>query len=151
MGSVTQVGTFASVSSSGVVTFPVTIGVAGAPKGFYEGVSAQLSVVVLQVKHVLSVPSSAVHTFGPEHLVYLLENGKQVDHRVSVGAVGGQLTQITSGLREGEQVILANLSAGIPSQTSNNNGLNTCANCTRIIGPGGGVINVKITPRPEAG
>ena len=151
VGSVTQVGTFASVSSSGVVTFPVTIGVKGAPKGLYEGVSAQLSVVLIEVQHVLSVPSSAVHTFGLSHFVYLLEDGKQVMDKVTVGAVGGQLTQITAGLSAGEMVVLANLSAGVPSPTSNGNGFNTCTNCTRIIGPGGGVVNIQGNTGPKGG
>ena len=155
LGTVTQVGTFASVSSSGVVTFPVTVGVKGSPKGLYEGVSAQLTLVVLQVKHVLTVASSAVHTLGPRHFVYLLEDGKQVEHPVNVGAIGGQLTQITSGLTAGEKVVLANLSSGISNSSSNISKFNSCPigqNCNlRIIGPGGGVTAVNGNTGPKGG
>ena len=149
LGTVTQVGTFASISSSGVVTFPVTVGVKGTPKGLYEGVSAQLTLVVLQVKHVLSVASSAVHTLGPRHFVYLLTDGKQVEHQVKVGAIGGQLTQITSGLTPGEKVVLANLSSGISNTLSYSNGFKTCS--TGLTGCGSSVrVAASAIPVPRA-
>jgi len=155
LGTVTQVGSFASVSSSGAVTFPVVIGVKGSPKGLYEVVTAQLTLVVLQVKHVLSVASSAVHTLGPRHFVYLIEDDKQVEHQVNVGAIGGQLTQITSGLTAGEKVVLANLSSGISNTTNNNSGFGPCPvgqQCNvRIIGPGGGAITVHGNTGPKGG
>jgi hypothetical protein len=152
VGTVTQVGTIARVSSSGVVTFPVTIGVKGTPPGLYEGASAHLTLVVLQVKNVLTVPSSAVHTLGPKSFVYLLKAGKEVVHAVSVGAVSGTLTQIKAGLVTGQKVVLADLSAGVPGQTSNGNGgPQKCPSCSsgnlRIIGPGGGVIQENSGPK----
>jgi len=152
IGTVTQVGTIATVSS-GVVTFPVTIGVKGTTTGLYEGASAQLSIFVLQVKNVLTVPSSAVHTLGPKSFVYLLVNGKEVGHPVKVGAVGGTLTQITSGLTRGQRVVLADLSAGVPGITStgNNAGFGPGPGVTRIIGPGGGTITVHSSSGPKQG
>jgi multidrug efflux pump subunit AcrA (membrane-fusion protein) len=151
LGTVTQVGSIASVSS-GVVTFPVTIGVKGPTTGLYEGASAQLTIFVLQVKHVLTVPSSAVHTLGPRSFVYLLVHGKEVAHPVTVGAVGGTLTQITAGLVPGQKVVLADLSAAVPGITStgNNAGFQPGGN-TRIIGPGGGVITVHSSSGPKQG
>jgi multidrug efflux pump subunit AcrA (membrane-fusion protein) len=150
LGTVTQVGTIATISS-GVVTFPVTIGVKGTPPGLYEGASAHLTLFVLQVKNVLTVPSSAVHTLGPRSFVYVLKKGKEVQHPVSVGAVGGTLTQIKSGLTVGQKVVLADLAAGVPGLSSGNSGPQKCSSCSsgnfRIIGPSGGVININNGPK----
>jgi hypothetical protein len=64
---------------------------------------------------VLTVPSSAVHTLGTASFVYELGQGKEVEHTVTLGAVGTTLTQITSGLKSGDKVVLANLAAKIPT------------------------------------
>ena len=150
LGTVTQVGTIATVSS-GVVTFPVTIGVKGASPGLYEGASAHLTLFVLQVKNVLTVPSSAVHTLGPRSFVYVLSGDKEVAHTVSVGAVGGSLTQIKAGLTIGQKVVLADLSANVPGVNSSSGGgpqkCPACSGNVRIIGPGSGFTSVNNGPK----
>jgi hypothetical protein len=79
-------------------------------------------------------------------------HGKEVAHPVTVGAVGGTLTQITAGLVPGQKVVLADLSAAVPGITStgNNAGFQPGGN-TRIIGPGGGVITVHSSSGPKQG
>lgn len=135
-GTVTAVGTVATVSN-GVATFPITIGVKGSPPGLYEGATASLTLVVLQVKNVLTVPTSAVHTFGPMSFVYLLKNGKEVRHSIVVGASGGVLTQVKRGLKPGEAVVIANLSASVPGSSPNTN-VNIGPGIGKVfIGPGG--------------
>jgi HlyD family secretion protein/macrolide-specific efflux system membrane fusion protein len=150
LGTVTQVGTIATVSS-GVVTFPVTIGVKGASPGLYEGASAHLTLFVLQVKNILTVPSSAVHTEGPRSFVYVLSGDKEVAHTVSVGAVGGSLTQIKAGLTIGQKVVLADLSANVPGVNSSSGGgpqkCPACSGNVRIIGPGSGFTSVNNGPK----
>jgi multidrug efflux pump subunit AcrA (membrane-fusion protein) len=116
-GTIASVGVVATVSS-GVATFPVVVAVTGTPSGLYAGSSADVSIVVLQRTGVLSVPSSAVHTIGTSSFVYELQGGREVAHTVSVGAVGGTLTQITKGLKAGQAIVLASLSAITPSGTT---------------------------------
>jgi len=120
-GTIASIGVVATVSS-GVATFPIVIAVTGTPSGLYGGSSADVSVVVLQRSDVLTVPSSAVHTVGASSFVYELKGGSEVAHTVTVGAVGGTLTQITGGLKAGQEVVLAELSASIPSSTSGGTG-----------------------------
>ena len=117
VGTVTQVGTIATVTS-GVATFPVTIGVSGMPTGLYAGTTANVTIVQTKASNVLTVPSSAVHTVGPRSFVDVLTKGKEVLTPVSVGAVSTLLTQITSGLKAGEQIVLAVVSSSIPSTSS---------------------------------
>jgi hypothetical protein len=136
LGTVTQVGTVATVTS-GVATFPVTVVVKGDPPELYEGATADLSIVVLDVHNVLTVPSSAVHTAGPRSFVFVLSRGKEVARTVTVGAVGGTLTQIKAGLRAGQAVVLANLSLGVPGSGPSERSGFSGPGGTVVIGPGG--------------
>jgi multidrug efflux pump subunit AcrA (membrane-fusion protein) len=113
-GTVSQITPLAT-TSSGVASFPVTIAVTGTPPGLFAGASAQVSIVVLQRSDVLTVPSSAVHNLGSRSVVDVLQGGKSVAHPVSTGATDAARTEITSGLNPGDQVILANLNASVPS------------------------------------
>ncbi len=144
-GTVTAIGTVATVSN-GVATFPVTVGVSGSPSGLYEGATANLTLVVLQVKNVLTVPTSAVHTLGRSSFVYLLKKGKEVRHTIVVGATGGVLTQVKSGLHAGEAVVLANLSAGVPGSKPNTFLGPGGKGVITQIGPGGGASRVYLGP-----
>ncbi len=113
-GSVSEI-TPTATTTSGVATYPVGITLKGDPTGLFDGMSAQVSIVVAQASHVVAVPSSAVHTVGSRNFVLVLRKGKRVTRRVKVGASGGGLTQITSGLSAGDQVVLANRRAPLPS------------------------------------
>ncbi len=116
----TVFGTVSSIAlvptvTSGVATFPIVIAVTGDPPDLYSGVSANVSIVVLDEANVLTVPTSAVHSLGGTSFVYELSKGKEVEHTVKVGATGSTETQIVSGLTSGTRVVLANRSATIPS------------------------------------
>ncbi|MGH7641725.1 MAG: efflux RND transporter periplasmic adaptor subunit [Candidatus Dormibacteria bacterium] len=129
-GSVAEVSTNASISA-GVANFPVTVAIAGDPSGLYEGASADLSIVVVEAQNVLTVPSSAVHYDGSKTFVYTLSKGRETMHQVTVGAVGGMLTEIKSGLRAGDVIVLASLSAGVPGGIA-----------TGPLGRGGGTVTI---------
>ncbi|HEX6476902.1 MAG TPA: HlyD family efflux transporter periplasmic adaptor subunit [Acidimicrobiales bacterium] len=124
-GTVSQITPLAT-QSSGVATFPVTIAITGTPPGLFAGASAQVSMVVQQTSNVLTVPTSAVHNVGSRSFVNVLQGGKEVSRTVTTGAADAARTQISSGLSAGDQVILANLNASVPS-----------GNTTRLGGTGG--------------
>ena len=105
---VSQLGT----TSSGVTTFPVTITVTGSAKGLYSGASTDVSIIVSQVTNVLVVPTTAVHTVGTGSFVDVLKNGKEVTQLVTTGSASGVYTQIKSGLKSGQEVVIASLSKG---------------------------------------
>jgi multidrug efflux pump subunit AcrA (membrane-fusion protein) len=104
-------------TSSGVTSFPVTVAVTGSTKGLYPGASADVELVVKQVNNVLEIPTSAVHTLGTSSYVDILKNGKEVQQAITVGAASGTETQVETGLKSGQQVVLVALSAKIPSST----------------------------------
>jgi multidrug efflux pump subunit AcrA (membrane-fusion protein) len=116
-GKVTGVAEEATVSS-GVATFPVTVVLSGASPSLRPGMSASVSVVINRVVQVITVPTSAVHTTGAGSTVTLMVNGKPVSTAVTVGAADASRTQILSGVKVGDQVVIATISSTIPSSTS---------------------------------
>ena len=94
----------------------------GAP--LTNGDLGTVTIVTKRVADVLSVPTSAVTAIGTRHLVQVLGSGgtpKTVS--VRVGAIGSTWTQVTSGLRAGDTVVVADLSTPLPgSATSSTNG-----------------------------
>jgi multidrug efflux pump subunit AcrA (membrane-fusion protein) len=67
--------------------------------------------------HVLSVPTSAVHTTGTISTVQVLENGRAVSVPVQVGASDPFRTQILSGLSAGQTVVIAVITSSVPSSS----------------------------------
>ena len=116
-GKVTAVAEAATVTS-GVATFPVTVVLSGSNPSLRPGMSASVSVIINQVVGVTTVPTSAVHTTGAGSTVTLFVNGKPVPTAVTVGAADATLTQILSGVKVGDQVVIATITSTIPSSTT---------------------------------
>lgn len=115
-GTVTDIAPQATISS-GVATFPVTVTLDGTDPSLRDGMSASVNVIVNQVVGVLTVPTSAVHTSSAGSTVQVLVNGRAQTLVVQVGASDALRTQIVSGLNAGDQVIVATVSANVPSNT----------------------------------
>jgi macrolide-specific efflux system membrane fusion protein len=105
-GTVSSVGIMASTGSSGAATFPVVIKVTGSPTGLYAGGTVNAAIVVKQVDNVLTVPSAALTSEGDATYVTVAKNGKETKTKVVIGTVYGASTEITSGLSEGDQVVV---------------------------------------------
>jgi multidrug efflux pump subunit AcrA (membrane-fusion protein) len=116
-GKVTEVAEEATVTS-GVASFPVTVVLSGASPSLRPGMSASVSVVINQVIGVTTVPTSAVHTTGAGSTVTLFVNGKPDPVAVTVGAADATLTQILSGVKVGQTVVIATITSTIPSSTT---------------------------------
>jgi len=84
----------------------------------FNGAGVSVSITVGQVDGVLTVPSSAIKTVGSQSSVQVLTNGVPTTTAVTVGAIGNDLTQILSGVTAGQQVVIADLSAALPTATT---------------------------------
>lgn len=73
------------------------------------GQTASVSVTTDSVTNVLYVPSSAVTSFGGQSFVTVVDGRTQAQTQtpVQVGVVGDTSTEITSGVTEGEQILLS--------------------------------------------
>jgi len=108
----TRQGTVVSVAPSGsnissVINYYVTVVLNEVDPRLKAGQTAQARVITNEVEDVLTVPNSAVRKRGDQSTVTILDaNGAQHQVRFQPGLIGDDRTQVISGLREGQQVIL---------------------------------------------
>jgi HlyD family secretion protein len=114
-GTVVAIGL--SADSSG--RYPVTIGLRDPTAGLRDGSLASVSIVLKAAATALAVPTSAVHaTAAGGHTVTVLDGSAARPVAVEVGAVGATWTEVTTGLHEGQRVVLADLGEPLPSSAS---------------------------------
>lgn len=75
-------------------------------KKFRMSMSAQVSIVVNKAEDVILLSADAIKTKNNKKYVTVLENGQKVDKDIETGLSNNISTEITSGLKEGEEVIL---------------------------------------------
>ena len=115
-GTVSQVGPVQS-SESGY-SYPVVVALPSTATGLFSGSTANVSIRTGGVGDVVVVPTSAVTTVGNNAFVLTLSSGELTRKVVKIGLIGNIYTQITSGLKVGQSVVLADYSEAVPS--SNN-------------------------------
>ncbi|HET9138684.1 efflux RND transporter periplasmic adaptor subunit [Actinophytocola sp.] len=137
---VTQVD-LTPTTSNNVVQFGVTLGLTTPPQGLRPGQSASVAITVARADDALAVPSAAVRTAGGQTTVTVLDNGTESTRTVEVGVRSESLVQITSGISEGDQVVLAT-SGATTGGTGGTGGQGRLGGGTGGFqgGPGGGVI-----------
>ncbi|MEA2671722.1 MAG: hypothetical protein QOG45_1942, partial [Chloroflexota bacterium] len=113
-GTVTGIAPEATVSS-GVATFPVTVVLDGSNPSLHAGVSASIAVMINQVVHVLTVPSSAIRPSGGAPSVQRLVDGRPQSLPITIGASDALRTQVLSGLNEGDTVVIATVTSAVPT------------------------------------
>ena len=108
----TRAGTVVSVSPTGtnissVINYYATVVLNETDPRLKDGLTAQARVITNQVQDVLTVPNSAVRKSGDQSTVTVIDaNGTQQQVRFQAGLVGDDRTQVISGLREGQEVVL---------------------------------------------
>ncbi|MFI5009823.1 MAG: efflux RND transporter periplasmic adaptor subunit, partial [Solirubrobacterales bacterium] len=93
-----------STTSSGVVSYDVTLNLEQDESGLRPGMTASAQIVVAQAEDAVNVTSSALSGRGSAQTVTVIRNGKGVRQAVITGLVGDSTTQILSGLSPGDQV-----------------------------------------------
>jgi HlyD family secretion protein len=85
---------------------PVTIELTGSSDLLKPGFDLDIKIITQEKKDVLIIPDSAVFDYMGESCVFAAEDGKAVLKKVEKGIESGDLVEITSGLAEGEKVVL---------------------------------------------
>ena len=120
---VTYVGVLNSSGSTGSsASYPVTVQLDASSSTLYDGMGAQVAIAVGTAKNVLTVPLSALHTVGTRKLVEVDKAGKVALTPVTLGVVGADLVQVSKGVSVGQRVVIADVSAAVPSTTSTTTG-----------------------------
>lgn len=111
IGQVTRVDT-SGANESGVVSYTVVITPETMDESVRGGMTVSVSIITEVAEDVLAVPSSAVKSRAGGKYVQILENGIPVDVTVEVGISNDSYTEVTSGLTEGQEIIIATATDG---------------------------------------
>ncbi|MDD3486949.1 MAG: efflux RND transporter periplasmic adaptor subunit [Candidatus Moranbacteria bacterium] len=127
-------------SSSGVVTYNVTIEFDSLDSRIKPEMSVTASIITDVKQDVLIIPSSAVKTSGDgSYYVQVLENGSPVHQTVKVGASNDTSTEITSGLNAGDNVVTQTITSSSSSSSASSSSKSSSGSSSlRIPGLSGG-------------
>lgn len=126
-------------ASNSVVTFPTTVTLSTIPPGVRLGQSAQVAITTKSsAANALYVPAAAITTTaaGDSSVKVLSSTGAMSTVAVTLGVVGTVGTQIVSGLKAGETVVLGTVS---PTTTGNSTNGSNAGNTRGGFGGGGGL------------
>ena len=91
----------------GVVYYKVIIGFEEIPEGIKPGMTADITIKTASRENVLIVPEAAIQKKDGKSIVQVLKNGVIEEKEVKIGLEGSNdMTEVVSGLEEGEKVIL---------------------------------------------
>lgn len=130
-GKVLAIDTSGSISS-GVTTYPATISIDSAPDNIYPNMAATAKIITGVKDNVLLIPSAAIQTSGGQSTIRVMRNGQVETVSVEVGNSNDTQTEITSGLNEGDTIIIGSASTGTTSSGT------TTSPFSRTFGGGGG-------------
>lgn len=100
-------------ASNSIVTYPTTITLDSIPTGVRLGQTADVSITTKSSPaNALYVPAAAITTVnGTSTVKVLSSSGTVTSKQVKLGVAGNQGTQITSGLKAGQTIVLGTVSA----------------------------------------
>ena len=112
-------GTGQGASTTSSPTYPVVVLVPDALPALATGSRADVSLLIGTVSKVLTVPNSALTPLAKgQAMAVTLKNGVATPALVKTGYAGTLTTQVTAGLTAGQQVVLADLSTALPTNTT---------------------------------
>jgi RND family efflux transporter MFP subunit len=86
--------------------YPTMVKIDGIHDWLRPGMSAEVEILVESLSNAVHVPLQAVTYIGDKQVVYVAQGGRSVAREVEVGTFSEQFIEITSGLRQGEKVLL---------------------------------------------
>ena len=141
-GTLTQIVPVASssASSSGVVSYTVTVTLTDPPATVLSGMTAVVTVTTSSVANALRVPATALQ--GSAAAGYTVQvkgsNGDVTTQAVEVGLVTTSYAQITSGITQGQQVVVGTTTARTGTTTTTGTTSLTGLTGNSLTGPAGG-------------
>ena len=102
-----------------------------------SGSRADVSLLIGTAAMVLTVPNSALTPLGNgQAMAMTFKNGVASRALVKTGYAGTLITQVMSGLSAGQQVVLADLSTALPTNTTSSRRLGVGSGTTGGLGGG---------------
>jgi macrolide-specific efflux system membrane fusion protein len=109
-GKVISVGA-TGTTDSGITTYPVNVEITDGVAGMLTGMAVSGDITTQIKKDVLSLPNATIKASGQNYTAIRLKNGQQQTVTITVGLVLDTQTEITSGLSEGDEVVVPTASS----------------------------------------
>ena len=123
--------------ASGSTSYPVTIALSSPADDLRNGATGTVAIVTAATTEAPSVPTSAVATDGDRHTVTVLSGTTTEEVAVEVGVVGATWTEVTSGLDDGDEVVLASLAEALPGSATDTGSSGSTGTSSGTAGAGG--------------
>lgn len=107
---------------SGVPVYGIDIAMDVPGSGIKAGMSASASVILASKQNVLTVPNTTIRTVSGQRGVQVLKDGEIVDTAATFGLANDTVTEVTSGLAEGDVVVIPTVKAATTSGNPNRGG-----------------------------
>jgi hypothetical protein len=120
-GRVTSLDPVATIQS-GVPVYGIDIAVDVPGSGIKAGMSASASVILASKQNVLTVPNTAIRTLNGQRGVQVLKDGEVVDTVATFGLANDTVTEVVSGVSEGDIVVIPTVKATSSSANPNRGG-----------------------------
>ncbi len=122
VGKVTAID-FVATISSGVPVYGVDVTIDTPPAAVRAGMSGTAQVIQASKSDVLTVPNLAIRTKAGTRYVQVMKNGVPTDTNVTLGITNGTVTEVVSGLAEGDVVVLPTTTGGATQQPGGSGGI----------------------------
>lgn len=126
------------IASQGVVSYDVTIAFDIQDERVKSGMSISATIILESKPNTLMISSSAIKTQNGISYAEVLENGAPVKKIITTGSSNDTMTEILSGLIEGEEVITQKITSSAGSATSNSSKSSTGNSTKSSDGPPNG-------------
>jgi multidrug efflux pump subunit AcrA (membrane-fusion protein) len=136
---VASVGIVATSTSDGSATFPVVLNITDVQTGLYSGTTATAEITTGTYADVLTVSTAAITSQNGSTVVDKVNSdGSTTVTTVQIGRVFGDVTEITSGLSEGDKVQVTLKQTTSSSSSSSDSGSGGMSGLGGLTGSGGG-------------
>jgi multidrug efflux pump subunit AcrA (membrane-fusion protein) len=114
-GKVTSLDPVATISQ-GVPVYGIDIAIDVPASSLKAGMSGTASVILASKQNVLTVPNTTIRTVSGQRGVQVLKGGEVVDTAVTFGLANDTVTEVVSGLAEGDTVVIPQARASTSAQ-----------------------------------
>lgn len=107
-GTVSKIDGMATKNDSGAMVVGVDVRIENPDENIFLGVEAKVYVHMAKAEGVVTVPLEVINSDREGDFVFVEENGVVAKRRITVGISSDSVSEVTEGLSEGENVIMAN-------------------------------------------
>lgn len=107
-GTVSKIDGMATKNDSGAMVVGVNVKIENPDENIFLGVEAKVYVHMAKAEGAVTVPLEVINSDREGDFVFVEENGVVAKRRITVGISSDSVSEITEGLSEGDNVIMAN-------------------------------------------